>query len=269
MRVELLCVLFLETEDDLAWHDALFCSLELEVRVERYLGCVLVHVSSNLLVVDSVFGDALLIASHGCECVEDSGVHFGPSVGYDANNNLLPAVLAPRPTLCTRAKVRNVPHDTVHGARKVNLVLVVHGDGDEELRLALRRTKVLTHLVPIVDKVVRVTGHGRVPHVRELGAILPGKKAVQRGRDLTLENELAVDEFDLALLHPGFTGSTAFLFTCRSRSYVLFAVEFVGKGRVAVEGIYTVQLGPLLVIIGSKDIVLAVNVDGSLACLGV
>jgi hypothetical protein len=47
MAIEFLGILLLQTEKDLDRNHALFSSLETEVRVDRYLGCVLAQVVSS------------------------------------------------------------------------------------------------------------------------------------------------------------------------------------------------------------------------------
>lgn len=197
MRVELLVVLLLETEDHLARDDALLCALELEVGVERDLGGILVHMCLDGSLVDVVLGDAVLVHAHRRQGIQRSRVDVPTPIGDDADDNLLPPGLAPGPRFAAAAEVGNVLHDGVHGPRKTNLVLVVHGDADEELRLARRPADVLAQLVPFVHKVVRVAGDGRVPHVRELDLVSARQEAVQDGGDLALEDELAVDQLDL------------------------------------------------------------------------
>ena len=57
MRVDLLLVLLLQTEDDLNWNDSPLGSSELEVWIDRELCGVLVDMSNDGLAIDNVLGD--------------------------------------------------------------------------------------------------------------------------------------------------------------------------------------------------------------------
>lgn len=211
VRVELLLVLLLEAEDHLAGHDALLGALELQVRVERDLRRVLVHVRLDGLLVDVVLCDAVLVHAHGGEGVEGARVNLFAPVRDDTHDDLLPAHLAPGAAAAAAAEVADVLHDGVHGAREAVLVLVVHGDADEELRLARGAPDALPQLVAAVGKVVRVARHGRVSHVRELDLVAPREEAIQDRRDLALEHQLAVDQLHLAPAHLGCPHATPLL----------------------------------------------------------
>ncbi len=217
VRVELLLVLLLEAEDHLAGDDALLGALELEVRVERDLGGVLVHMRLDGLLVDVVLCDAVLVHAHGSERVERTGVDLLAPVRDNADDDLLPAHLAPGTAAAAGAEVADILHDGVHSAREAVLVLVVHGDADEELRLARGAPDALAQLVAALGKVVRVARHGRVPHVRELDLVAPREEAVQDGRDLAFEHELAVDELHLAPAHLGRPHAATLLFALGRR----------------------------------------------------
>lgn len=65
----------------------------------------------------------------------------------------------------------NVPHHTMHGPRKVNLIFVIHGDTDEEFSLTSRVRKSLSQLVPSIDEIIRITGDSRVSHMGKLRGI--------------------------------------------------------------------------------------------------
>lgn len=220
MRVQLPLVPLLQTEDHLAGHDALLGPLELQVRVERHLRRVLVHVSLHGPLVDVVLGDAVLVHAHGGQRVESAWVDLLPSVRHDAYHDLLPPILAPRPGLVAPAEMADVLHDGVHGPRESDLVLVVHGDADEQLRFPHRLADVLSQLVASLHEVIGIASHGRVSHVRELDLVPAGQEAVENSGDLTLENELTVDQLHL-LLHPDRGPDTASLLLSVGRSAVV------------------------------------------------
>ena len=88
----------------------------------------------------------------------------------------------------------DVLHDGMHCAGKADLVLVVHGDADEQLGLSCSLANVLTQFVALVHEVVRVACDGSVSHVCKLDLVSPGQKAVQDGGNFTLQNQLAIDQ---------------------------------------------------------------------------
>jgi hypothetical protein len=157
------------------------------------LGGVLVDVSLDCFLVDVVLGDAVLVDAHGSERVECARMDLLTAIRYDANHDLLPPHLTPGSTPVAAAEVADVLHDGVHGSREAELVLVVHGDAYEQLRLTRRPSYVLAQLVASLDEVVRVTGDGRVAHVGELDLVPARQEAVEDGWDLALEDELAID----------------------------------------------------------------------------
>lgn len=232
MRVQLPLVLFLQTEDQLAGHDALLGALELEIRVERHLRRVLIHVGLYGLLVDEVLGDAVLVDTHGSQGIKRARMDRSASVRDDADDNLLPPLVAPGARAVARAKVRNVLHDGIHGPREVELVLVVHGDADEELRLAGRLADALAQLVPALDEVVGVAGDGGVAHVGELDLVAARQEAVEDRRDLALQDELSVDELDLLPRHLRGAHASALLVSIRGRSVVLDLFAEVGLGLI-------------------------------------
>lgn len=221
VRVQLALVPLLEAEDHLAWHDALLGALELEVGVEAHLRRVLVHVRLHGLVVDVVLGDAVLVHAHGRQRVERARVDLLPPVRHDAHDDLLPAGLAPGARLVAAAEVADVLHHRVHGPREAVLVLVVHGDADEQLRLARGAADVLAQLVAPVDEVVRVACDGCVPHVRELDLVAARQERVQDGRDLALQDQFAVDQLHLLLAHQRLPNTAALLLALGRGAVVL------------------------------------------------
>jgi hypothetical protein len=63
--------------------------------------------------------------------------------------HLLPTVFTPRLTLPPPAQVRNILHHASHGPAEQLVVLVVHGDHDEQLRLTWRLVQALPQGVVI------------------------------------------------------------------------------------------------------------------------
>ena len=121
----------------------------------------------------------------------------------------------------------DVLHDTVHCAGEVDLVLVVHGDGDEEFGLA-GVADVLAQFVSTITVVVWVACDGRVSHVRELDVVSSWKETVEDSRDFTLENEFTVNQANLLLCHYSVARSTSFLCAIGSRPVVLCLLIHLG-----------------------------------------
>ncbi|KAH0358001.1 chitin synthase, class II, partial [Aureobasidium melanogenum] len=171
MTVEFLCVLLFHAEDHLAWHNSFFGSFELKIGIERYLCGILVDVTSDFTLVHRILCDTILVHSHGSKSIQSSRMNLFASIGNDADDNLLPAVLAPCSRFLSAAKVSDIAHDTMHGAGKVEFVFVVHGDTDEQLGLAGCVTNLLTELVATLNKLVGIACDGRVSHYRMVGIL--------------------------------------------------------------------------------------------------
>jgi hypothetical protein len=105
----------------------------------------------------------------------------------------------------------NVLHDGMHRPRKVDLVLIVHRDANKELCLPGSASDVLAQFVAFRDKVIWIAGHGRVSHMREFDFVSAWQETVENRRNLTLENELSIDQFDLLLGHLCLSSSSSLL----------------------------------------------------------
>ena len=97
------------------------------------------NVGNSLVSVDILLHDTVLVNTDGGEQVESALVARVDTVENQADNDLLPgwASLVPELGLLQVDDVADVLHDTVHCSGEVNLVLVVHGNSDEQLRLPL------------------------------------------------------------------------------------------------------------------------------------
>ena len=84
--IDFLLILLLETEDHLTWHDSLLSTTtinsqsqarlpELQLGVDADLGRVFVNVSLNRFSVDCVFGDTVLVDSHGSKGSQSAGIN--------------------------------------------------------------------------------------------------------------------------------------------------------------------------------------------------
>lgn len=153
----------------------------------------------------------------------------------------------------------------MHRPREADLVLVVHGDADEELGFPHRPANVLAQLVSSVDEVIRVTGDSRVSHVRELDLITARQEAVQYGRDLALQDKFTVDQLDFL---PGClrcSNASSLLSALGGWSIVFILVLEWGLEVVIVQrllGLRQVRLTPHLltqvVRLGAKDVIIAI-----------
>jgi hypothetical protein len=76
--------------------------------------------------------------------------------------------------------------------------------------------------------------------VRELRLVSSWQEAVEDGRNLTFEDQLAVDESHFLLRHLRLSSATSFLTSRRGWPVlvvVLFLVEVFGEGGLGLEGI--------------------------------
>jgi hypothetical protein len=203
MGVDLLLVLLLQTEKHLY---GLLLGDKLDNVVlddHANLGRVLVDVSRDVLVVDLLLGDALLIHAHTGQQRPGPRVDLGTAVADDAHDDLLPGVLAPRLALGALAHVLDVLEHTDHGARKQNLVLVVHGHDDEQLSVAGLAEELLAEGEVLVVEVVRIACRSRVSHVGELVALAVGQLVQQLRRDRAVQHQVsAVQEHLLDCFPP-------------------------------------------------------------------
>ena len=96
---------------------------------ERYL----VYMGLDFLSVDQVLGDSILIDAHRNKDIEHPRMNVSTAIGDDAHDDFLPSILSPYSAPGSGAEMCDVAHNPMHCSRKEDLVLVVHGDGDEEL----------------------------------------------------------------------------------------------------------------------------------------
>lgn len=128
----------------------------------------------------------------------------------------------------------NVLHDSMHRPRKVDLILIKHGDTYKELRLSSRAPNVLAQFVSFGDKVVGVASNSRISHMCELDFVSSWQEAVENCRDLTLENELSVNQSDFLLRHLCLSSSSSLLLPigCWAVMFIIlvrFLVLIVGE----------------------------------------
>jgi hypothetical protein len=144
--------------------------------------------------VDDVSGDAFLIGTDGCDDAEGSRVDLRTAVADDADDDFLPALLAPGFASVAFAQISNVLHDTVHGPCKEAVVLIIHGHDDEQLRSTGRVIVDLTERESIVLEVVRVASSGGISHVGVFTLILVYAEVKQLCRDSRIKHKVAMEE---------------------------------------------------------------------------
>jgi hypothetical protein len=129
-------------------------------------------VGNGLLAVNLLLHDAILVDTYGGEDVQNILVHVVEAVDDEGDSDLLPAGVAllgattPVLGLLGLADVTDVKHDTVEGASVEGLVLVVRGDGNQELSLAVVHPGAEVPAV-LSGEVIRVAGGSGVAHVAE------------------------------------------------------------------------------------------------------
>jgi hypothetical protein len=235
----------------------------------------LVDVGCDVFVVHLFLGDALLVDAHGRKKRTRALVDLCAAVADDADDNLLPRVLAPRLAVGAGVHELDVLDDANHGARKQLVFLVVHGDDNEQLRRARLGEELLAQGEALGVEFGRVAGGGRIAHVGELVALrgLRVRNLVQQpGRDGAVEHEVAVEELDfLDRLPPPDHGRGAW----RWRWFVVLARARRAVARVLLQhrpGVCFVPellwlgvLGRRLVRLVVVGVVVFLGIDGQLA----
>lgn len=168
MRVDLLLILLLETEDHLhrdtrTWFDGDLLSLELQADLRS----VLVDVSCHILTVHLLLRNSVLVHAQTSQHGPGTRVNLGAPVADDADDDLLPRLLAPRLAVCSRAHVLDVFEHANHGPGEEKLVFIVHSHCNKELSMPRLCKKFLTQGEALVVEIRRITCRRGIPHVRE------------------------------------------------------------------------------------------------------
>lgn len=201
VRIDLLLVLLLETEDHL--HRCARARLQhdlLAFQLQPDLGRVLVDVRGDILAIDLLLRNAVLVDAQAGKHGPRPGVDLGTSVADHAHDDLLPRLLAPRLAVGPRAHVFNVLEHTDQGPGEEELILVVHRDGDKELRVSRLGKEFLTQREALVVEIRGIARRSRVAHMRKLVACrwLRVRHLVQELRgDWAVEHKVAVEQLDL------------------------------------------------------------------------
>ena len=125
---------------------------------------------NRILAINLFLHDTVLINTDSCEKVQDSFVHCFQTINNKGNGDSLPArntflgAAPPVLGLLSLADVTDIQHDTVQGARVERLVLVVRGDGNEELGLPIIHLRAQGPAGSL-RKLVGVTGSCTVAHM--------------------------------------------------------------------------------------------------------
>jgi hypothetical protein len=201
MGVDLLLVLLLQAEEHL--HGLLLGNQLDDVVLDHHadLSGVFVNVGRDVLAVDLLLGDTLLVHTHTREKSPRTGVDLSATIANDTHNNLLPGVFAPRLALGTLAHVLDVLEHANHGPGKENLVLVVHCNDDEELRVSRLAEELLAKSEVALVEFGRVASRRRVAHVREFITLAVGQLVQKLGRDRAVEDQVSPIQQDLLDRH--------------------------------------------------------------------
>jgi hypothetical protein len=125
--------------------------------------CSTHDMGNGLVSVNVLLHDTILVYTDSREQVERALVAGVDTVEDEAHDNLLPsrAALVPELGLLQVDNVADVLHDTVQSAGGEDLVFVVVGDGDEQLRVAVVHGR--AQIVAVLEgEVVGVARRGRV-----------------------------------------------------------------------------------------------------------
>jgi hypothetical protein len=155
---------------------------------------------SHILAIDLLLSDTILVDT---ECGQDgsrSRIDLSSTVADDAHYDFLPRVLAPRLAVGPRVHVLDVLDDANHGARKQLVLLVVHGDDDEQLSVPRLGKQLLAQREALGIKFARIAGGGGVAHVGELvtlGRLCMGDLVEQPRWDGAVEHQVALEQLHL------------------------------------------------------------------------
>ncbi|KAI6748967.1 hypothetical protein HG531_007914 [Fusarium graminearum] len=172
MRVDLLGVLLLQTEDHLNWWQVLgtlVCrSDELLVGGDGKLGGVFEDVGNGLLAVDILLDDTILVNTYGGKYIKGVLVSLINTVENQADNDLLPsrATLVPESRLLQVDDIADVLHSVMQGSGKQNLVFVIVCNGNKQLSVSVVHAR--PQIVTVLEgEVVGITCGSGVSHLVE------------------------------------------------------------------------------------------------------
>ena len=200
MRVDLLLVLLLEAEEDLDGRLASFDRHNVVLDLEGHLRRIFVDVGRHVLVVDLLLCNAFLVNSHGSQNGLSTLVDLCAAVTDDADDNLLPGILSPSLAIGPRIHVLNVLDDANHCPCEELILLVVHCDYDEQLRVSWLCEKSLAKSEAFFVEAGRVTRSGCISHVCEFVALASGSVGdlvEQSGRHRTVQDEVTLEQLNL------------------------------------------------------------------------
>ncbi|KAI6752785.1 hypothetical protein HG530_013537 [Fusarium avenaceum] len=173
MRVDLLGVLLLQTEDHLNWWQVLgafVCgSDKLLVGGDGKLGGVFKDMSNGLLAVDILLDNTVLVNTNSRKDIEGVLVSLIDTVENQAHNDLLPS----RPTLVPECRllevddIADVLHGVMQGSGKQNLIFVIVCNGNQQLSVSVIHAR--SQIVTVLEcEVVGITSGSGVSHLMEL-----------------------------------------------------------------------------------------------------
>jgi hypothetical protein len=161
----------------------------------------------GVLAVNLLLHDTILVHANCCQNIQHALVHFVKPVHNKGHSDLLPvgetllSVFAPERGGLGLADITDVHHNAVESTGVESLVLVVRGDCNEELSLAVVELGAKRPAV-LGSEIVRVACRRGVPHVRELSRVVRTVDGLgciaDCSRDGVLCDEVAVGELDFA-----------------------------------------------------------------------
>ena len=216
MGVDLLLVLFLQTEHDLDRDGTTLYRYLASLQFQGHLGGIFINMCGHVLAVDLLLGDSVLVDTQSGQHCASSRANFGTTITDHTDDNFLPSILAPGFAAGSRAHVLNVLEHTDHGAGEKEIVFIVHGDGDEKLRVSGFSKQSLAQGEAVLVEVQRIARRRGITHVGELvtsRGFSVGHLREQLGCDRTVENEVTVKQLHFLDRLPspdgGRTGSRA------------------------------------------------------------
>ena len=148
----------------------------------------------NRIAVDDVGRNAVLVCTNDRNSAQRTRVDLLTPVADDTNDDLFPAILSPELAVFTPTEISDVLHDAMHGACEQRVVLIVHRNDDEELRLPGRFAEHLAQRESVVLEVVRIARRSRIAHMCELALVFVYAAVEQFGRHRRVEHKVAVEE---------------------------------------------------------------------------
>jgi len=155
--------------------------------------------SGDIFSIDLLLRNAILVHTHGGQHSSCPGIDLCTSVAHDANNNLFPGILSPGLAAIPGIHKLNVFDHTHHCPREKLVLLVVHGNHNEEFGMPWFGEELLSQCKLLIIKVSWIASRGGVSHVSifvSLGRLDVVDLIEQSWRYWTIEDEVAFEQLD-------------------------------------------------------------------------